>query len=203
MLDRNTPDDELWEAIKLGSIRSFELLFDRYWQAVYTTAYSYLNDAESAAEIANDTFLNIWRKKDTLTIDSLKNYLTASARYHTYKVLKAKKKMRLSYVENYDQIPVSKISVQNEAEEKIRYLNLQADIEHALLELPKRCREIFLLSRFANLSNGEIAVRLSISKRTVENQICIAQKYLQHNIKDITLILLLLAITEPLLSNMA
>lgn len=196
MLDRNQPDDELWEAIKSGSVSAFELLFDRYWQAVYTTAFSFLNDAEAAAEIANDTFLNIWRKKDTLDIGSFKNYLTTSARYHTYKVLKAKKKMRLAYVENYDQLPVSEILVQNEGEEKIRYLNLQVDIENALLDLPKRCREIFLLSRIANLTNVEIAERLSISKRTVENQICIAQKYLQHNIKNIALTLLLAGILK-------
>lgn len=196
MLDRNTPDDELWEAIKFGSVPAFELLFDRYWQAVYTTAFSFLNDAEAAAEIANDTFLNIWRKRDTLNIGSFKNYLTTSARYHTYKVLHAKKKMRLSYVENYDQLPVSEISVQNEGEEKIRYLNLQVDIEHALLDLPKRCREIFLLSRIANLTNVEIAERLSISQRTVENQICIAQKYLQHNMKTIALTLLLAVILK-------
>lgn len=196
MLDRNTPDDELWEAIKFGSIPSFELLFDRYWQAVYTTAFSFLNDAESAAEIANDTFLNIWRKRDSLIIGSFKNYLTTSARYHTYKVLKTRKKMRLAYIENYDQLPISGTLVNNEGEEKIRYLNLQEDIEHVLLDLPKRCREIFLLSRIANLTNGEIAERLSISKRTVENQICIAQKYLQDNMKHIALTLLLASILK-------
>lgn len=197
MLDKNTPDDELWELIRIGSIPAFELLFDRYWQAVYTTAFSFLNDADAAAEIANDTFLNIWRKKNSLNIGSFKNYLTTSARYHTYKVLKEKKKMRLSYVENYDMLPVAEISVQNEGEEKIKYLNLQGEIEHALGELPKRCREIFLLSRIANLTNVEIADRLSISIRTVENQICIAQRYLQHNRKNIALTLVILAITIP------
>lgn len=194
MLDRNTPDDKLWEAIRFGSVPAFELFFNRYWQAVYTTAFSFLNDAESAAEIANDTFLNIWRKKDMLDIVSFRNYLTTSARYHTYKVLKVKKNIRLNYVESYDQLTVSEILVQNEGEEKLRYLSLQKEIEHALIDLPKRCREIFLLSRITNLTNGEIAERLSISKRTVENQICIAQKYLEHNIKNIALALLLASI---------
>ena len=104
--------------------------------------------------------------------------------------------MRLAYIENYDQLPISGTLVNNEGEEKIRYLNLQEDIEHVLLDLPKRCREIFLLSRIANLTNGEIAERLSISKRTVENQICIAQKYLQDNMKHIALTLLLASILK-------
>lgn len=192
MLNKKTTDDELWAAIKLGSTTAFELLFDRYWKIVYTTAFSFLHDAEAAAEIANDTFLNIWRKKDTLNIGSFKSYLTSSARYHTYKVMKVKKKLRLAYVESYNQVPVSKILVQNEGEQKIRYLNLQLDIENALLGLPKRCREIFLLSRIGNLTNAEIAERLCISKRTVENQICIAQKHLQHNIKNVALAILFL-----------
>jgi len=190
MLNRKTTDNELWVAIKLGSTIAFELLFERYWKAVYSSAFSFLKDSEAAAEITNDTFLNIWKKKDTLNISSVKNYLTTSARYHTYKVIKARKKLRLAYVENYDQIPISEMLVQNEGEQKIRYLNLQGDIENALLNLPKRCREIFLLSRVGNLTNAEIAEKLCVSKRTVENQICIAQKYLQHNIKNIALIIL-------------
>ncbi|WP_183570266.1 RNA polymerase sigma factor [Methylorubrum rhodinum] len=37
--------------------------------------------------------------------------------------------------------------------------------------LPPRCREVFLLSRFEGLANGEIAVRLGVSRNMVEKHI--------------------------------
>ncbi|WP_295767180.1 sigma-70 family RNA polymerase sigma factor [uncultured Mucilaginibacter sp.] len=189
MLDKNSPDDDLWRAIKSESIPAFEILVKRYWEAVYTTAFSYLRDKEIAMEIANDTFLNIWQKKHVLDIGTFKSYLTTSARYHVYKVLKAKKALKLAYVADHENLSPVNVSV-NTGEEKIRYLNLQSEIEALLSALPARCREIFLLSRLGNLTNTEIAEKLSISKRTVENQISIAQRFVQQNSKNIALSIL-------------
>lgn len=41
----------------------------------------------------------------------------------------------------------------------------------AVDELPPRCREVFLLSRFDHIANGEIATRLGISRNMVEKHI--------------------------------
>ena len=41
----------------------------------------------------------------------------------------------------------------------------------AVNELPPRCREVFLLSRFDDLSNGQIAERLGISRNMVEKHV--------------------------------
>ncbi len=190
MLGLSTPDDELWKLMKDGCTQAFELLVERYWEAVYTTAFSYLKDRESATEIANDTFLNIWQKKHYLNITSFKSYLTASSRYHVYKVLKARHANKLTYVDDYEKLH-GLMKVENYGEQKIRYLNLQTDMENLLNNLPKRCREIFIMSRLGNLTNAEIADKLSISKRTVENQIAIAQKFVLQNSKYIALISLL------------
>ncbi|MVN92977.1 RNA polymerase sigma factor [Mucilaginibacter aquatilis] len=189
MPDKNSPDDDLWRAIKSESIPAFEILVKRYWEAVYTTAFSHLRDKEMAMEIANDTFLNIWQKKHVLDIGTFKSYLTTSARYHVYKVLKAKKALKLAYVADHENLSSVNVSV-NTGEEKIRHLNLQSEIEALLSALPARCREIFLLSRLGNLTNTEIAEKLSISKRTVENQISIAQRFVQQNSKNIALSIL-------------
>jgi RNA polymerase sigma-70 factor (ECF subfamily) len=57
-----------------------------------------------------------------------------------------------------------------------------------LRQLPQRCREIFLMSRKDQLNNDEIASRLSISKRTVENQLTTALKHLRVELKRIIMI---------------
>ncbi|MDB5112288.1 MAG: polymerase sigma-70 factor [Mucilaginibacter sp.] len=190
MFNHAPTDSELWEAIKLNDTQAFELLFERYWQLIYTTAFSYLKDDEACSEITNDIFLNIWQKRGTLDIIVFKSYLTSASRYHVYKYLKSRKSSKLNYVEDYDKLS-SINAVENNGEEKIRYLEFEYDIESLLYKLPQRCRQIFIMSRMKNLTNSEIADKLSISKRTVENQITIALKHLRLYLKHIASVIIL------------
>jgi RNA polymerase sigma factor (sigma-70 family) len=50
--------------------------------------------------------------------------------------------------------------------------------------LPERCREVFLLSKRDNLSHKEIAAELSISEKTVENQLAKALKVLRSSLSN-------------------
>ena len=47
------------------------------------------------------------------------------------------------------------------------------------MQLPEKCREIFLLSKKEELSNKEIAAKLGVSVKTVENQMTIALRKLR------------------------
>lgn len=49
-------------------------------------------------------------------------------------------------------------------------------LKQAILELPKKCRTIFLLRNYENLSYKEIARRLNLSTKTVEAQLAIGIK---------------------------
>jgi len=175
-------DNELWDKIKLGDSKAFDLLFERYWSAIYSTAFIYLKDQETCKEIVNDIFLNIWQKRHVLEINSFKAYLTTAARYHVYKVVKKEKLSPIQLIENYSEIPESKNSI-NLGEEKILYQEMENDIDSVLNTLPQRCREIFVMSRINHLSNQEIADQLGISKRTVENQLTHALKILRFSLK--------------------
>jgi RNA polymerase sigma factor (sigma-70 family) len=44
-------------------------------------------------------------------------------------------------------------------------------LRQAILDLPPRCRTIFLLHKVEHLSYGDIATRLGISRKTVEKQV--------------------------------
>ena len=52
-------------------------------------------------------------------------------------------------------------------------------LDTAIEQLPDKCKAIFLLSKQQELSNKEIAERLGISVKTVENQMTIALKKLR------------------------
>lgn len=175
-------DAELWTAICRDDKKAFDALFERYWTLIYNTAYTYLKDEDSASQIVHDIFLNLWRKRQEYEINSFKGYLSTAARYHVYKALKARKATNIIYVEDYALLDNGQQS-RNQGEENINTGELENALENTLGRLPKRCREIFTLSRTDQMSNDEIAEKLSISKRTVENQLTTALQYLRNALK--------------------
>ncbi len=175
-------DAELWSAICLDDKKAFDALFERYWTLIYNTAFAYLKDEESSSQIVHDIFLNLWRKRHEYQIQQFKGYLSTAARYHVFKALKARKASNLVFVEDYMELN-DRRQTQNLGEENINTADMQTALQGSLDKLPKRCREIFTLSRTNQLSNEEIAGKLSISKRTVENQLTTALQYLRNALK--------------------
>lgn len=178
-------DLELLQNVICDDEKAFNELFERHWSKVYGASFRYLKDEESAMEITHDVFLNIWNKRDKLIINSFISYIIAAASYHSIRRFKKKKTVTLSYIEHYDQDDNNtSISNNNDGHEKMLVNELDQKVLRSLEELPKRCREIYLLSRKDDLSITEIAEKLNISKRTVENQITIALKHIKSLLKD-------------------
>jgi len=67
----------------------------------------------------------------------------------------------------------------NQIERSIDASELENALYSAISDLPPKCRMIFKMNRFEGLTNGEIAERLELSKRTVETQITKALKILR------------------------
>lgn len=187
-------DAELLAAIKRNDQKAFRLLFERYWAIIYKRAFSYLNDADACAELVNDIFQSIWENRECSNIINVKNYLTAAARYRVYSHLQTVRKTPLMYVESYEEIEPATDDYYAPTAVRLKDLNRQLEI--LLSGLPERCREMFLLSRNEHLTNKQIAQRLGISQRTVENQISSALKYLRLKLKQISIIILFITLMQ-------
>ena len=187
-MSEKIPSDEiLLNLMKEGDLNSFNTLFERYWKRLYATVFSVCSDNETSSEIVHDIFLNLWLRREKLQIENFKGYITASARYQIYRHLKSKVKRSLEYREELEFI--NQVAV-NDGENNIHYRELERKVEEELEELPKRCKEIFTLSRKEQLSNDEIAKRLDISKRTVENQLTHALRHLRLSIRHFIVLIL-------------
>lgn len=183
---KNT-DNELWAAIRNDEEWAFTALFDRYLTKLYNVSYKYFKDRESCEEIVHDVFLNIWSRRAELDIISIENFLTRAVRYQIHNRMRLSK-LNVEFMgdQNYEEL----IWEPNKGVERIQTEELEQQLDVYLDQLPKRCTEIFKMSRLKNLSNQEIASELGISKRTVENQIAISIKHLRVCYKNVALSLL-------------
>lgn len=179
----NTPinDSELWLAVRDSNEHAFAILFDRYWVRLYKTALRYLKDRENSEEVVHDVFLNIWDRRHQLEIESVPNFLLSAVRYQVYNRMRAAKPPLTLELNELD---MGNLPDYNEGDFRIKNQELLKELNYYLEQLPKRCQEIFYMSRMDNLSNQEIAGRLGISKRTVENQITMALKHLRSCFKQ-------------------
>ncbi|MFD1628786.1 RNA polymerase sigma-70 factor [Pseudopedobacter beijingensis] len=182
-------DLDLLEAISLDNEVAFRTLFERYSSRIYSKAFSYIKDQEVCEQIVHDIFLGLWKNRKTLKILVFKNYISAATRYRVYKYLSIKKSSKTDFLED---TTANNKSVLNAGYENLSYKQLEIQIEQLLNDLPPRCKEIFLLSRKEFLSNDEIAKKLGISKRTIENQITRALKHLRSSMKDVMIYLIII-----------
>ncbi|OIQ69668.1 RNA polymerase sigma factor [mine drainage metagenome] len=192
MLNNTLTDKQLWMEIVDDDFRAFNVFFKRYWKKLYMIAFKILKDKDACEEIIEDIFIYLWNNRKELAIESFPQYLSSATRYKVYNYLRSVKASPLVYEEDIDE----KIETfcLNRGEEHIRQDELYRQLNAYLDLLPKRCKEIFILSRLEQLSNDEIADRLRISKRSVENQITTALKHLRVSLKDSVLIFLLVDI---------
>ena len=176
-------DSELWDLIVLDDDRAYVIFFERHWFKLYKALQYYHQDAMVCEEIVHNVFLNLWNRRKALNITDFKSYLKAATRYELFAYLK---KNKLSLIDYHENLATENIlATSNTASEKIMYADLESKLFQYLKVLPKRCQEIFILSRVQHLSNMQIAEKLGVSKRTVENQLTIALQSIRSNMKKI------------------
>lgn len=182
MLLKHLTDAALWDAVRCNNEAAFQQLFERYWVRLYKTACKHIQDREFCEELVHDIFIDLWERRASLEIQTFPAFLTTMVRYQVHNYYRTKRKL---YVAS-DAVALDEVvSVANEGARRVEEIDLYAELGYHLEQLPKRCQEIFLLSRMEHLTNQEIAMRLGISKRTVENQITYALKFIRVNMKYI------------------
>lgn len=173
-------DHEILDLLKKDGNKAIEIIFKKYYKDLCMTANRYIRDINHAEDLIQELLYDIWVKRDTLNItSSLSSYLRKSAVNRSLNHIRSKKvnfedEEKLMFKEND----------QSSAQQNIEGRELELYIERSINELPEKCRLVFVMSRFDQLSYKEIAEKLNISTKTVENQICKALKHLRFAIEE-------------------
>lgn len=182
-----TNDEQLLCAIAMGNADALEQLYVRYWQKLFTAAYNVIKDKAICEDIVQEAFLQLWQRRETLAIQTtLQAYLFSMIRYSVFKQIK--KEQTHSQVFRQLSERLQYITPEDIVVEK----NIRSQLAIIVNSLPEKCREVYLLSREEQLSHHEIASRLNISTKTVENQITIALKKIRFGMARMTGLFILL-----------
>jgi RNA polymerase sigma-70 factor (ECF subfamily) len=160
---------ETLKDLKKGDRKAFEAVFLSYFDRVKRFIAGLVRYEEDAEDLAQDIFAKIWTGRETLDTNlSFHSLLYVMARNAAFNYLKHKL-VQINYAEEYIQPEEADTPEKQMFAKEIALLT-----EMALNRMPEKRREIYRLSRNQGLSNDEIANRLNVSKKTVENNLSMA-----------------------------
>ena len=173
------------KSIRITPNDRFESIFRDYFGPLCGFSSKFVGDLPTAKDIVHEAYLSLWEKFNTLPEDTnYKSYLYTAVRNRSLNYLRDKK-------QHADVTELSVMGDSNVAAGLIE-IELAEQIEATLNQLPEKCREVFELSRIEGLKYREIADRLNISVKTVENQMSKALKIMRVGLVDFINILLIL-----------
>lgn len=159
-------DTELMDRLRESDDLALKLIYKKYWNKLYVSAYNMLQDQQACEDIIQDIFINLWNKREVIEIKvSLKSYLFASARYEVYRQVRSGSVRE----ELFDGIS-ERLSTPSEYG-NIEHRELLSQVNSIVNNLSEKCKEVYKLSREEQLSHKEIATKLEISPKTVENHL--------------------------------
>ena len=159
------------EALQNGNHEAFEEIFLAYFDKVKCLLNGLSRSESDAEELTQDIFVKLWMNRQSINPGkAFSTYLYTIARNTALNYLKHKL-VEENYKNSFNDLDVESADGSDEIlfAKEIRLL-----VEMTVCRMPAQRRRIYQMSREGGLSNSEIAEKLELSKKTVENQISLA-----------------------------
>jgi RNA polymerase sigma-70 factor (ECF subfamily) len=172
----NVSDELLVSRIRQNDKDAFKSLYNRYSKKIYFFSLKYLKNRVEVEELVQSVFINVWCNRKSLDASfPVESYIYKSAVNFIYNYLK-KTAIRNRFIES----EILKGETHSDLTyEQVFFRDLERTIISVVETLPSQQQKIFRLSRYEGLTHQEIAEKLDISVRTVENQIYRALKMIR------------------------
>jgi RNA polymerase sigma-70 factor, ECF subfamily len=164
-----------------GDDEAYKKMFDQYYMDLCNFANHYLSSPDASRDIVQDVFVNIWSNRNQLEIThSLKAYLYQAVRNLSLNYLKKHSKEVELTPENQAKVDANMDTGQNASFEKLMARKIWEIAE----DLPEKRKDVFILHRKHGLTYKEIAMVMEIKRKTVENQMARALKYIREKLSS-------------------
>lgn len=155
-----------------GDRSAFREIFILFYPKVRTFVSRLIPDSDEAKDVAQSIFIRIWLNRERFTeVKNFDAYIFTLSKHtvlnHLDKARRKQGRQEDGTGEIYDLALPS---------DKLEMLDMKRRIDNAVEEMPPQRKQVFTMSRILGMKNGEIADRLNLSKKTVENHINLALK---------------------------
>lgn len=181
----NLDDKALFDLVKADNRQAFTELFNRYWLPLYQAAFRRIKDGDQSQDIVQEIFTDLWSRRAGLSINSIQAYLHTAVRFQVYKLV-AKEAVSSEFYTLFTQMAGSPFG----ADAVVREKEMAALINAWLDALPEKRRRIVLIHLSTEESTAEIARRLDVSVKTVQNQWGTALRDLRNRLSDFMLLII-------------
>ena len=172
-------DEQALLKLAAGDMVAYRYLFDHHFSDLCNFLRIYLHSKEFSEEVALDIFEYVWEKRETLHIRStFKSFLFSAAKNRAISHYRKEHRAIFTSLETSDLTPTDNLSTEIYLEE----VELRGYIDAAINKLPEKSKQIYLMAWEENLSHKEIAYRLGITPKTVENHVGIALRKLRETL---------------------
>lgn len=159
-------DSELLSLMQNDDPFGFEAIYDRYVKLVFRLVNKNITSKEDSEEIVQEIFESLWARRAELGhIVNFNYYILRMAKYKVIHYIR-RKGVRRKYEAHYKLFEIAYDFI---PEEQRTPEQITEQILKHIVELPDRCQEAVKMRILEQLSNREIAERMNINKRTVEN----------------------------------
>ena len=176
-------DDRLLQLMVGGDQCAFSAIYRKYFQLLYNSAFKRLNSHTHCNDVLQNVFVDLWARKNDLEINNLTAFLLGAVRYQVYKVV-YKEQRETTFFDSFDSLLTAPVSDENILDKELKTL-----FNAWVMALPEKRRQIFRLRYETCLSTNEIAEKLSISQKTVQNQLNRASTELRSRLTELSSLL--------------
>jgi RNA polymerase sigma-70 factor (family 1) len=177
-------EQKLVARLNKSESRAFDEVYNLYAGRIYHFAYSFLKNKQDSEGVVQEVFLRVWKNRKKIDeYYSLKAFLFTIS----YNLIIEKFRERVKDSEYKKFLEKNAIHFGYETDKKIEYSDLNESYKNVVEHLPERRKTIYKMHRFEGFSYREIAKKLHISTKTVENQMTSALKFIRERLGPETL----------------
>ena len=170
--------EDILTRLKRDDRTALKDLFQHQYPPVCQVIWRFVPDRALAEDLAQEVFLRFWEKRAQIEVNSsLPAYLRRMAINEALAYLR-----RHKHYEETEFEPQFESASGQSVEDRYLHGELEEHIKQAIATLPPKCRAVFQLSRFEELTYNEIANQMGISVKTVENQMGKALKLMRERL---------------------